>query len=1016
MGKSFKRRLRSNATAMLAGAIALLLALSCLTGLSFTRSKASADSQVEPEITSTVTTSADDTTLNVKLTIYFYRIDGDYTGYECWVWANGGAGAWYPLDQTEDVQVQSGATVKFAKTAELSFTVPETTGKESDFAIGYLVVKDQDWNQKDWGSDRHIKHADLGTADSKGDYNVKLYTLTGEEAHYFDAADVDTTPRFVSAIFSNFKNIALTTSIPMPANTKISIREGSTTGQVLVEQTPAAGGRITTIPLINEIKVDLIKDYFVTAVDATTNIAVFKPLSIQKSQLYASDEFNDLYAYSGDDLGVTVNQNTTVFKVWSPFISQATLNIYENGSTGDAKTSIAMEKGEKAVWSASVSENLTGKYYTYSVVTAKGVTREIVDPYAKSTGANGERGMIIDLAKTNPDKWESQARPKNDKLVDAVIYEAHIRDLTIHSSSGVSEKNRGKFLGLTEENTKNAAGDSTALAYLKELGVTELHILPSFDFQSVDELGDLSYDADGAFNWGYDPQNYNVPEGSYSTNPSDGTVRVNEMKQMIMALHNAGIRVVMDVVYNHTYNADSNFAALGLDYYYRTNTDGSLSNGSGCGNETASERAMFRKFMVDSVAYWQREYKIDGFRFDLMGLHDITTMNEISKTLHEVDENVIIYGEPWTAGSSPLDASQQSTKVNANKLNNIAVFNDDVRDAIKGSVFDANVGAYIQGKSLNNDAVVRSYLGGTGTGGFANSPSQSVTYVSAHDNNTLWDKILVSTNATETKANREAMNRLAATLVLTGQGISFFQAGEEMMRSKVTDVNITKDENGNDKVESKYDNNATKASLEGKEFYVAGNSYKSPDSVNAIDWSLRTTNKSMVEYYKGLIAISKAYPEFRFNSAAEIKDNIEILIPANVGFGATVYSIKASDGKTILVASSNKAEDYTMNIPYGDWQVICDGEKAGTEVLREFTGKTITLKPYSAQILVGEKKVDPNAGKSDKKGLSNGAIIGMAIGIPLGVIGIGFGGYALWCKKKGKKVFDFSKPNADKPE
>ncbi|MEM9922134.1 MAG: type I pullulanase, partial [Bacteroidota bacterium] len=395
------------------------------------------------------------------------------------------------------------------------------------------------------------------------------------------------------------------------------------------------------------------------------------------------NSYEEYPVYEGTDLGLQYTKEGSTFKLWAPAAEAARVRLYEKDLGGEALQSQDMKRGEKGVWTLEIPEDLQGKYYAFQTKNKGQWSDEVPDPYVKAVGANGKRGAIIDWSTTNPPNWEGDQRPPLAHPTDIVLYELHIRDLSTHSSSGIQHK--GKFLGLAETGTKSPEGAATGLDHIKELGVTHVHLLPSFDYMSIDE----TRPEDNGFNWGYDPQNYNCPEGSYSTNPSDGATRVREFKQMVKSLHDNGLRVILDVVYNHTGATEgSNFNQLVPGYYYRQKEDGSFSDASACGNETASDRPMMRKFIVESVQYWVNEYHLDGFRFDLMGIHDIETMNQVSSALKAIDPSIFVYGEGWTAGSSPLAEEQQALKKNTHRLDRIAAFSDDLRDGAKGSVFE----------------------------------------------------------------------------------------------------------------------------------------------------------------------------------------------------------------------------------------------------------------------------------------------------------------------------------------
>ena len=522
---------------------------------------------------------------------------------------------------------------------------------------------------------------------------------------------------------------------------------------------------------------------------AILSVSVFSGIGTLNANAVSYSEMSalDQYAYSGNDLGATYSKSSTTFKVWAPTASKVQIKRYKTGSDTETGAGIIetkdMTKQSQGVWSVTISGDLKNTYYTY-LVTVDGTTRETVDIYARSTGVNGMRGMVLDLDSTDPAGWENDKRVECENQTDAIIWEAHVRDFSSSSDSGMT--NKGKFLAFTETGT-TVNGDGihkTGIDYLEDLGITHVHLLPVYDYGSVDETK-LSTDQ---FNWGYDPMNYNTPEGSYSTNPYDGSVRVKEFKQMVQALHKKNIGVVMDVVYNHTYAGSDNkndwFNYTVPNYYYRQNAKGTFSNGSGCGNETASDRAMYQKYMIDSLTYWATEYHLDGFRFDLMGIHDTDTMNAIRAALDKIDPDILIYGEPWTADATPCP---KATAVQGNmKLvsEEIAAFNDKVRDAIKGSCFNAADPGFIQGAGYEEalkGGIQANSTTMAGDSQWSKQPSQTVTYTSAHDNYTLYDKLVKSVKGGSGYGNRYddlvAMNKLAGGIILTSQGIPIFQAG-----------------------------------------------------------------------------------------------------------------------------------------------------------------------------------------------------------------------------------------------
>jgi pullulanase len=628
--------------------------------------------------------------------------------------------------------------------------------------------------------------------------------------------------------------------------------------------------------------------------------------------------------YNGKDLGLTYSPKAATFKIWAPTATAATLNLYKSDIGGNAVRSINMNKGENGVWQITLPENLKNSYYTFQVNIGNAWSEEVVDPYAKACGTNSLRAQVIDLKETNPVGWAQDKSPNfssTNKQTDAVIYELHVRDASIHTSSGI--KNKGKFLGLAEVGTKNSAGQSTGLSHIKELGVTHVHLLPFYDYNSVDETK-----AAVQYNWGYDPVNYNIPEGSYSTNPADGKVRIKELKELIKTMHSNGLRIIMDVVYNHTaLTKNSNFNILVPDYYYRKRADGSFSDASSCGNETASDNAMFQKFMIESVVYWVKEYHIDGFRFDLMGIHDIETMNLISDTLHKIKPSIVLYGEGWTSSSSPLPDDKRALKKNAAKLNGIAVFSDDMRDGIKGSVFNINDRGFATGQIENSESVK---FGIVAAGKhpqinyskvnyskepYTAGPAGLINYADCHDNNILWDKIELSFKDASV-AERTKMHELAYAIVLTAQGASFLHAGTEFLRTK----------NG------------------------VENSFDKGDIVNGINWDLKTQNNASYQFIKSLIQIRRTHPAFRMQTAAQIATHLNF--EENLPTGIIAYTINGGAvgdrWKKIWVAYNGKQTPQTITLPKGSWKVGLSSKGSSK------SATNYTLAGSSAVILYGE--------------------------------------------------------------
>ena len=640
--------------------------------------------------------------------------------------------------------------------------------------------------------------------------------------------------------------------------------------------------------------------------------------------------FNEYPTYSGRDLELSVDTSGTHFRLWSPKASEAVVNIYDTGSGGKPASILKMSfHPDNGTWTCSTPQQLYGKFYTFRIKHLGRWLDETPGIRAKAVGINGKRGAIIDLRATNPDGWDEDHGPEVKNFTDVIIYEMHLRDISAHPSSGIAKK--GKFLALTENGTVSPSGEKTGIDHLKELGITHVHILPAFDFNSVNESNSQL----NIYNWGYDPQNYNVPEGSYSTNPENPSTRIREMKEMIKHLHNFGIGVVMDVVYNHTAeNEGSNFSLTCPGYFYRHNEDGSYSNASGCGNETASERKQMQEFIVSSVKYWASEYHIDGFRFDLMGIHDIETMNRVAEELKELNPNIFVYGEGWTAGDSPLNPEKRALKENVSKMKGIAVFSDNLRDAVKGHYTDAADRGFATGKPGLEEIIKIGIVAATEhpqvdystsdglLSAYASSPEMIVNYVSCHDDLCLTDKLRRSM-ADETEENKLAAAKLAQTIVFTSQGTPFMFAGEEIFRDK-----------------KGYDN-----------------SYNLPDSVNAIDWNNKTKYHDLFEYYKGLVALRKSHPAFRMTSQEDIARNLRFdKIDSSKTPNLISYSLKGNANndkwKEIKIVFNGAGYSQSVSIPRAKWIVIAkDGKINPLQGLGDFNGGKVKLSAYSALIV-----------------------------------------------------------------
>lgn len=840
-----------------------------------------------------------------QVTIYYNRAEG-YDDCDIYMWYGTVAGRGYALHGCE----YGGKVV---------LNVPENI-EEVGFIIRTNCTPGSDsWDgvNKD-GTDSDRKIALTGE-------RTVIYTKAGDPNSYTsdDGGKTLTVIKFLSMA-----------DMQDATHIKVTLSDGSavTKDKVKVE---TADGTAVSVTAVNGNVLTLASPLDL-AVAYTVTVEGLEPKPVVPMTYFDSKAFASEYTYDGE-LGAIYSAEKTTFRLWAPTASSVKLNLYDKGNGGTASDQKPLERGAKGVWQCVVNGDLDGKYYTYTVKTSVG-ENEVVDPYARSAGLNGQRGMILDLDKTDPDGWSNTPFDSGlENYTDAEIWEVHIRDF---SNKITPSRYKGKYLAFTETGLK-MNGVLVGVDYLKNLGITYVHLLPSFDYASVDES------KDGQFNWGYDPLNYNVPEGSYSTDASDGYKRVNEYKRMVKALHDNGIGVVMDVVYNHTYSADSNFQKIVPYYYYRFNENGTFSNGSGCGNETASDRSMMRKFIVESVAYWQSEYNLDGFRFDLMALHDLKTLQEVEKQVHTVNPKALIYGEGWTGGTSTLPADEQATLKNLIALNNetstrgtngIAMFNDVIRDGVKGSVFSIDDTGFATGAKKGNINKILFGMaggcyvpgGGVNDGGwYAGSPTQVINYVSAHDNNTLYDRIChVYGEGSDTLNKRLAMNRLSAAIVQTSLGIPFMQAGEEMLRQKKNDDGTYNE-----------------------------NSYNSSDKVNNIDWSLLSENSEqykMMQYYKGLIEFRKSSPALRMRNAggkgpvpqAVVLDEAS---KNNGAFIAVTIADRATGEKLLVIYNGNEtAVDYTL--PDGSWNLHIDGTRAGSAVLQGGVKGKQSIAPLSCYV------------------------------------------------------------------
>lgn len=863
----------------------------------------------------------------IDVTIHYHRLADDYTSedgmkaWDIWGWADGVNGAAYPFTEHDDYGLIAKYTLKGSGMSTPQFIV--RYGGDS-------------WEAKDPNDENRTIPQSAITVNADGTASAEIWLVQGDTTIYTNGTLYDAKGMIVSAEMTDFNTITVklnkALTIDKPADA-VSV-EG-----VKIKDVKASGNTVTITTADN---LDVTKAYKVTIEDYGTQ-------NVSLGAVVRSDAFDKKYAYDGDDLGVTYKAEKSTFKLWAPTATKVTLRLYADSTDPKAAQTdaVTLEKsGKKGVWTFAVDKDLKDYAYDYELTFADGTVNTSADPYATAAVANGERSVVL----SDKEKGDAGKRMASfSKPTDAIITEANVRDMTINPNSGVSEANRGKYLGFVEEGTtvdgKQGAAP-TGIDYLKSLGVTHVQIMPVYDYGSVDETGDLSYGAQ--YNWGYDPENYNVPEGSYSSDPSDPSARVKEMKQMVSGLHKNGLYVVMDVVYNHVYNASEHaFNKTVPGYYFRYDANGNLTNGSGCGNDVASERAMARKYIVDSVKYWATEYNVDGFRFDLMGLIDQTTMNQVRAALDEIDPSILVIGEGWDM--TDAIGNQETTQPNASKVKGVAFFNDSLRDAIKGSVFSDEDTGFIAGKADKENLIATNVLGcnnkreGIDENGHCNNGTadtnyggadQVVQYVEIHDNLTLYDK-LVKSAPNDSEETRLARAKLADSLILLSQGIADMQFGQEFLRTK----------GGN------------------------GNSYNAGDAVNAIDWNRTVEQAGSVNYVKGLIALRKSIKNLHLSSYDDIAKNMTVLQQSD---GVVAYQLKDGGDTYVVVFNANESAATVEAVPAGKYTVLAADGKV-TETQDKNAATTVGADGYQAGALAAavlkagadDDSTKPDGGKDD---------------------------------------------------
>lgn len=872
------------------------------------------------------------------LVVHYYRYDGEYDNYYLHLW-------------NKEPDDKGGIDFAFGTDADqygVSLSIDlKSTPADNKLAtatrLGFIIKQGEGWKDNQYrepGGDRFVYVDEIEVINGIGHvYFVQVDIRIGKSQADLANNIPDYRPKVISAAFNNKKEINVVTSHVSSSYRLLADGEEVMTG------TPSS-----TSFVVKSTSIDLTKRYEIEVMIQ----GELRTRNVDFNGLYDTQEFEEVYTYEGE-LGAMYSKNKTTFRLWAPVSQAVKLNLYNQGhpkynrlgQLSDELTPYVthdLTPIENGAWEAVVDGDLDGKYYTFTV-NNNGIEYEVTDPYSYSTGANGLRSMVVNFEKTNPAYWEYDERPRTiTNFTDYIVWELHVRDLTTHATWNGLEAYRGKFLGLTQSGTtytENGVAVTTGLDHIEELGVNAVQLLPIFDFGYVDEVqAFLNPNYSNIFNWGYMPYHYNVLEGSYSSNPFDGYVRMYEFKQVVQALHERDIRVIMDVVYNHTGESEtSNFNRIVPGYYHRLTDEGGYSNGSGTGNETASERSMVRKLMIDSLSFLATEYHLSGFRFDLMALHDIETMNQIREKMDEIDPTIVLYGEPWTGGGSVMDPTIAAGyipggwKTNVLQLDRVGAFNDDTRGALKGDN-DGTGKGWLQGNT--NAGTIEALKYGI-TGGISGTssntvwhgdPNKHIVYISAHDNLTLHDK-LVRSGITQL-TQRKQLQIQANAVVLTSQGIPFLHAGVEMMRSKPL---------GNNQYEH--------------------NSYQSPDSVNQLNWARKLQYLDVFEYYKTLIQIRKTYPQFRMNTAAEIQARLQFL-PTNHSndYKSIAFKISGVNGQSdIVVIHSGVITDLTQ-VTLNDgktYQLLTSSMTSNMNGLGELSGTLFAL-PSTTSIYVEVKE------------------------------------------------------------
>jgi len=863
---------------------------------------------------------------SVHVIVHYNRANADYATWNVYYWRN--------KDGSGDKEVTP-AGFAFAGTDSFgAVSTADINGMTGFKDLGWIIRKGS-WAAKEGPTCGPTNNGDRFLSPD-GSGNAEIWITQGDCTIYTTAPYVaPVTPKITSATIDDLRKITVNLNQNLDLSAQSNGGFSLSGGLSIASVTAITGSNTSTssVTITTTADIPFGASYTLTQTGADAD-HTFGSLPVSVGNVMNSDGFNTLYTYSGNDLGATYSIDKTDFRVWAPIASQVNLLTYSSANQSNFDATVTpMVAAENGTWTASLSGDKKGTIYMYQV-TRNGETVVVIDPYARSATINGYRGVVVDLAGTDPSVWNNNKPAFSGNNVDASIYEVHVRDFSKDVSSGIPVADRGKFKAFTDNNTSYTWSTTatnpktrkkvttshtvkTGVSAIKALGVTHVQLLPIYDYASG---GD---EADPTFNWGYDPQNYNVPEGAYATDPANPTSRVSELKAAVQNLHDQGLRVIMDVVYNHVASA-SNFSMelITPGYFFRRDDTGTLLNGTGCGNETASERPMVRKFIVDSVKYWASQYHLDGFRFDLMGILDVTTMQEVRQALNTVDPTIIVIGEGWNMGGLP--ESERASQVNIGSLNGIAAFNDQIRDGIKGSVFNPTEAGWATGNSDRENDVKAGITGNVAYNALVspnwttNDPGQSVNYVEAHDNLTLADKLSASVKGSHDLHSR--LQRFVGSIVLLAQGLPFMQAGQEWERTK----------NGDD------------------------NSYSSGDDVNMLRYKQLDTYSTTLRYYTGILALRKAHPSFRMTTTAAVRSDLKFLSSKG---GVISYSLNGSAvgdaWSTIVVSHNPTAVAKTITLPgsKATWYVVVKDDKAGVATLAKVSANTVSVPARSTLVL-----------------------------------------------------------------